>query len=113
VGITTTALSCKAVATSLVSPVLTVSQYLWCTMQWTERVDIHIHAKLHCLATEKHREASYWPKNGLRSNLIAPKFQNVSGGAWNGYKLDHGVVLKNSSTSVHTSKQIGGTEAEP
>jgi len=26
------------------------------------------------------REASYWPKNGLRSNLIVSKFQNFNGG---------------------------------
>ena len=27
------------------------------------------------------REASYWSKIGLRSNLVAPKFQNFPGGA--------------------------------
>ena len=37
----------------------------------------YMHEKLCRLASEKHR---FGPKNGLRSNLIASKFQNFSGG---------------------------------
>ena len=51
------------------------SRHHWCTTQWGE---------WHSCETLSSglREASYWPKNGLRSNLIAPKFQNLSGGAF-------------------------------
>ena len=48
-----------------------------CTMQWSESVDIPAcETQLSGL-----REASYWPKNGFRSNLIASKFQKYYGGA--------------------------------
>ena len=43
------------------------TQHQWCTTQW---------AKWHSYETlsSSLRESSYWPKNGLRSYLIAPKF---------------------------------------
>ena len=44
-----------------------------CTTQWAERVNIHT---LLC----GFREASYWPKNSLRSNVITSKFPKLSGG---------------------------------
>ena len=50
------------------------SWHHWCTTKWAE---------WHSCETLLFglREASYWPKIGLRSNLIAPKFQNFPGGA--------------------------------
>ena len=45
------------------------SWHQWCTMQLAKRVDLHV--KVCCLASKKYRN---WPKNGLRSNLIAPTF---------------------------------------
>ena len=50
------------------------SQKQCCTTQWAERVDIFIHVKLDLLSGLQ--EASYWPKSGLRSNLIVSKFQS-------------------------------------
>ena len=44
--------------------------------QRAERVDVHACKTL----SSGLREASFWPKNGLRSNLIASKFQKFSGG---------------------------------
>ena len=45
-------------------------QNQWCTMQWTGRVDIHT-----CETQSSGlREASHWPKNCLRSNLIGSEF---------------------------------------
>ena len=41
-----------------------------------ERVDVHACKTL----SSDLREASFWPKNGLRCNLIASKFQTFSGG---------------------------------
>ena len=43
-------------------------------MQWVERVDIPFVFGL--------RKTSYWPKNGLRKNLTAPKLKNFGG--WGG-----------------------------
>ena len=45
--------------------------------QRAERVDVHVCKTL----SSGLREASFWPKNGLRSNLIAFKFKKFSGGA--------------------------------
>ena len=45
--------------------------------QRAERVDVHACKSL----SSGLREASFWPKNGLRSNFIASKFQKFSGGA--------------------------------
>ena len=50
------------------------SRHHWCTTQWAEWY-------LCKTLSFGLREASYWPKSGLRSNLIAPKFQNFPGGA--------------------------------
>ena len=44
--------------------------------QWAERVDIHACRTL----LSGLWEASFWSKNGLRSNLIASKFQTFSWG---------------------------------
>ena len=41
--------------------------------QRAERVDVHACKSL----SSGLREASFWPKNGLRSNLIASKFQKI------------------------------------
>ena len=49
------------------------SWHHWCTTQWAEW---HSWENL----SFGQREASYWPKIGLRSNLIALKFQNFPGG---------------------------------
>ena len=46
-------------------------------VQRAERVDVHACKTL----SSGLRETSFWPKNGLRSNLIASKFQKFSGGA--------------------------------
>ena len=48
-------------------------------MQCAESIDIHTYETL----SSGLREASYWPKNGFRSNLIALKFQKHFGGACN------------------------------
>ena len=45
-------------------------------VQRAERVDVHACKTL----SSGLREASFWPKNGLRSNLIASKFQKISWG---------------------------------
>ena len=45
-------------------------------VQRAERVDDHACKTL----LSGLREASFWPKNGLRSNLIDSKFQKFSGG---------------------------------
>ena len=44
--------------------------------QRAERADLHACKTL----SSGLREASFWPNNGLRSNLIASKFQKFSGG---------------------------------
>ena len=44
--------------------------------QRAERVDVHACKTL----SSGLREASFWSKNGLRSNLIVSKFQKFSGG---------------------------------
>ena len=38
--------------------------------QWAERVQMHVKT-----LSSGFREASFWTKNGLRSNVIASKFQ--------------------------------------
>ena len=45
--------------------------------QQAERVDIYMCQTL----SSGFREASFWPRNGLRSNLIASKFRKFSGRA--------------------------------
>ena len=45
--------------------------------QRAERVDVHA---CKTLSASGLREASSWPRNGLRSNLIASKFREFSGG---------------------------------
>ena len=46
-----------------------------CKTQWAERVDIHTHKTL----LSGLREASYWPKKCLRTNLIASKVPKFLG----------------------------------
>ena len=48
--------------------------------QWAERVHVNACKTL----SSGLREASFWTKNGLRSNVVASKFQNFLGGGGGG-----------------------------
>ena len=63
------------------------SRHHWCTTQWAE---------WHSCETLSFglREALYWPKIGLRSNLIALKFQNFPGGACPQTPLGYSVLAR-------------------
>ena len=51
------------------------------------------------------RESSYCPKNGLRSNFIAPKFQNFPGGACPQTSLGYS-ILYTTTTNLTTPNLI-------
>ena len=67
------------------------SRHHWCLTQWAE---------WHSCETllSGLREASYWSKNGLRSNLITPKFQNFSGGACPQAPLGYSILVRTLPT---------------